>query len=720
MADPLFDGLATTFEGILSDVESGVLLGIAPPLDGGNETIASLIERLRQNLLNAIISGDALLAAKIEAVVAPIERRALESNTLLRELERTVVGVTREISNDTAAGLSLLTDKITSDFTGQASQFDKTVGDLEASIKDSLDAQQSEQDKAFTFFGIRITDTFNKTLDAIDNATSPILQSVTEIIPGFAGLLEGFIVPLVGPISDVFSNPSEFFKSLVDNAVIGPLTRQMGIDAEQIDEFIVGLEADEDMGDIVSQFTGGGVISVGLVGMVFLAMAAQSVASSVIGATLSGAVQNITKRSNRTFHPTILTVGEFQEAYRRAIPFAGESRDDMRDQGFTEERIDALIDLARTMLPAAEDVELWRRGALTESELVIRLEKLGFDNTDSQHLRTLAFAIPGVADIIRMAVREVFTPEIAEKFGQFEDIPDDFIKWAKVGGLSEEWARNFWAAHWELPSVGQAFEMFHRTTDEPIDDAADIITLPSGATTRNVIGRATMDALLRAQDVMPFWRDKITAIAFRPLTRVDVRRMHARGVLSNDQVFRSYLDIGFSPANAQLMLDFTIAFNQAPAEADVEDARNLTKTQVLNFLEDGLMTERESLDALQQIGYTLEHSVTIVESKLLDMSRDLRKLHVATVRERFVNGMIDFNEAIEQLATIGLGDAQTQKILADMEGIRKTKIRIPTRADMDKFIEDGIVEEAEYLTIMRALGYQDPWPARYLESALKG
>lgn len=717
MAESQFDIIASSLEGILTDLERSISLGITPPIEGGNETLARLIERLRQNLLQAIISGDELLAEKISALVDPIERRALESNTLLRELEQSVLGISREISEETAASLSLFTQQITDDFTGQVTSFDKTVGDLEASITGQLDAVQIEQDKAFTFFGIRITDTFNKTLDAIDNATAPILQSVTEIIPGFAGLLEGFIVPLIGPISDVFSNPTEFFQNLLKTVVTGPLSEQLGIDAAQIDEFIVGLESDEDVGEVVKQFTGGGVISFGIAGLVFLAMAAQSVAASVVGATLSGAIQNVTKRSNRIFHPTILTVGEFQEAWRRDIPFAGEARDDMRDQGFTAERIEALVDLATTMLPAAEDIELWRRETISESELISRLGKLGFDNVDTNHLQTLAFAIPGVADIIRMAVREVFTPEIAEKFGQFEDIPDEFIRWAKVGGLSEEWARNFWAAHWELPSVGQAFEMFHRTTDTPIDDDADTIALPSGASTRNVIGRKTMEALLRAQDVMPFWRDKITAIAFRPLTRVDVRRMHARGVLDDDAVFRSYLDIGYSPANAQRMLEFTIAFNQAPDTVDIDDARDITKTQILNFIEDGLMTEREALDALQEIGYITEHAVTIVESKLLDMGRDLRKLQVATVRERFINGMIDFNEATEELAPLGLSDAQTQKILADMEGIRKSKIRIPTRADMDKFLEAGIVEEDEYLVVMRGLGYQDPWPKRYLASA---
>ncbi|GAH79863.1 unnamed protein product, partial [marine sediment metagenome] len=75
--------------------------------------------------------------------------------------------------------------------------------------------------------------------------------------------------------------------------------------------------------------------------------------------------------------------------------------------------------------------------------------------------------------------------------------------WAGKKGLSKEWSERYWAAHWNLPSPQQGFEMLHR----------------------GVINVSELNMLLRALDVMPFWRDKLTAIAFRRLTRVDIRRM---------------------------------------------------------------------------------------------------------------------------------------------------------------------------------------------------
>ncbi|GAG78096.1 unnamed protein product, partial [marine sediment metagenome] len=86
------------------------------------------------------------------------------------------------------------------------------------------------------------------------------------------------------------------------------------------------------------------------------------------------------------------------------------------------------------------------------------------------------------------------------------------------------------------PSPQQGFDMLHR----------------------GVISDDELNMLLRALDVMPFWRDKLTQIAFRPLTRVDVRRMYKQGVLTETEVYESYLIAGYNEQNAERMAEFTV------------------------------------------------------------------------------------------------------------------------------------------------------------------
>jgi hypothetical protein len=148
------------------------------------------------------------------------------------------------------------------------------------------------------------------------------------------------------------------------------------------------------------------------------------------------------------------------------------------------------------------------------SNLDRELRKIGIHPSYNALYKELAYQIPPVADIITMAVREAFTPEIAARFGQYQDLPPDFVQWVGKKGLSREWAERYWAAHWSLPSPQQGFEMLHR----------------------NIISKEELQLLLRALDIMPFWRDKLIQSAYEPLTRIDTRRMYQLGVLNEPQV----------------------------------------------------------------------------------------------------------------------------------------------------------------------------------------
>ena len=199
---------------------------------------------------------------------------------------------------------------------------------------------------------------------------------------------------------------------------------------------------------------------------------------------------------------------------------------------YAEKYLDAVL-----TKPSSQDIiayELRQNPDL--SELDARLRKIGIHGDYTDVYRTLAYQIPPVADIITMAVREAFTPDIAARFGQYDDYPEELTEWGQKKGLSEDWTKRYWAAHWGLPSPQQGFEMLHR----------------------GIIDQDELNMLLRALDVMPFWRSRLTAMAFRPLTRVDVRRMYKEGILDEAGVYKAYLDNGYTPENAERMTQFKI------------------------------------------------------------------------------------------------------------------------------------------------------------------
>lgn len=300
-------------------------------------------------------------------------------------------------------------------------------------------------------------------------------------------------------------------------------------------------------------------------------------------------------------------------------------------RGMTEETIIDLIsrggihpDYAHDYLdavltkPASIDIisyELRRDPSL--SNLSNELKRIGIHDNYHALYKELAYQIPPVADIITMAVREAFTPAIAARFGQYEDLPSEFVEWVGKKGLSKEWAERYWAAHWSLPSPQQGFEMLHR----------------------GVIGEGDLDMLMRALDIMPFWRDKLTQIAYRPLTRVDVRRMYALGVIDVSGVRKAYTDLGYNEYNANLMTNFTIKYTEG-IQTRSREAKEKAEEREQEAKEKAAQKEREAQEkaAIPKVSeWTTAQTLKFLTTQLIDEERARQEFKLLGYNEERIN-----------------------------------------------------------------------------------
>ncbi|GAI90052.1 unnamed protein product, partial [marine sediment metagenome] len=263
------------------------------------------------------------------------------------------------------------------------------------------------------------------------------------------------------------------------------------------------------------------------------------------------------------------------------------------------------------------------------SNLDQRLRKIGIHPDYFDVYKTLAYQIPPVADIITMAVREAFTPAIAEQFGQYEDFPADFAKYAAMKGLDEDWAKRYWAAHWSLPSPQQGFQMLHR----------------------GVINQDELDMLLRALDVMPFWRDKLTAIAYRPLTRVDVRRMYKQGVLTEAEVFESYLDQGYAEENAKRMAEFTV-------KQTLASLSKFTSGDIVKAFAGRMLTAGDAKSLLRSIGIRDEDAQYIVSTAEYKRQWAFTDQQIAGIRNLYKKRVYDADQTRDKLGRLNLPSDQ--------------------------------------------------------------
>lgn len=351
-----------------------------------------------------------------------------------------------------------------------------------------------------------------------------------------------------------------------------------------------------------------------------------------------------------------------------------------------------LLKVAGTAVLGPEGLQrAYLRGEIDDSQLrdMLHANRLGDESIDL--LKKLYDIIPPVNDIITMAVREVFSPDIVAKFGQMQDFPEEFAKWAKQQGLTEFWAKNYWAAHWSLPSPLQAFEMLHR----------------------DVIDSAELDILLRALDIMPYWREKLTAIAYNPLTRVDVRRMFNLGVLDESGVYKAYKDVGYNDTNAELMTDFTKAF-----VADPE--RQLTKADILSLFKKRGLTEGEAVQRLIGLGYSEDTAWLLLYRAMFEVESSMKSKAVSSIRKLYVAGKITETEAVAKLASYNMSAAEINQYLEIWDLDRQDKIRNLTTKEIERFYKEDIITAEETMLELRELGYNLQDAQRFMTAFAKG
>ncbi len=424
--------------------------------------------------------------------------------------------------------------------------------------------------------------------------------------------------------------------------------------------------------------------------------------------------------SNEKFDP-----GTAVAVKRRRLSETFDWNREVESQGFDDERQALLYELSQQLLNITELIGLYRRGEIKDlAALYIEADKVGWVQPDVDYMLKVTEVIPSAGDIIRYAVREVYTPEIAEAFGQYEELPKVLAEAAadlKAAGLPQATFTKEWAAHWLLPSIMQGFEMLHR----------GVISFKSTAERP-----LSLERLMIALDIMPAWREPLTAISYSPYTRVDVRRMHKIGVLDDEAVFVAYADVGFSPfapghmhetvaaafacevcrheSKCGHMLDFTIIYNADPPEIEKDEKdvqRDRTKSDILSGLADGLIEPKEAEALLTKMGYDtteIEYYTSRIafEQASDELTTALRYLH-----DSYIKGVMTFAQITDELGKLNLPATMTEHYLKVWDLERIARSNKPTKSELMSFLRNEIIDKETWHAEMVGLGYPD----RYIE-----
>jgi len=392
------------------------------------------------------------------------------------------------------------------------------------------------------------------------------------------------------------------------------------------------------------------------------------------------------RRINKLYHPEDAHHSEILPAAFIEPEKIEQIKEMMRESGLRDEQIELLFLSQRRLYDENIIKDLYWRKVIDKTGVYKRMRELAYtDDRIAQIMQTWP-VIPGAGDLFHLVAKEAFEPDMVAHYGYADEFPEEQIKWLEAQGLSRYWALHYWYAHWETPSIGQGYEMLHR----------------------GVIDWKELEDLFKTVEIPPFWRKKLTEIAYMPYTRVDVRRMHKIGVISDDELIISYQDVGYSPEKDLVMAEFTKLYNKG---AD----KDLTRSQITSGYKDGLITKEDTEMFLLELGYDQAETNYIIASEDYEKDKALEKIILDNIQGKFQKNLIDESECRTQLAELDLEGVRIGALVEKWKLTVLKNMTLPTKADLDKFITAKIITKDIYIEYMRKIGFADKYIDWYLK-----
>lgn len=676
----------------ISDFFTGIVDAISSAFAEIARTVTNIFDKIVSTITGFIDSAVQTISTLVDNVIGFISDLAENAGNFLSEVFDTVVDNINLLVTDT---LALFSDVFAEIKTQIQSIVDSVVlffTDIFELVSSGISTIIDQAGLVVGSIVTAIEDFIREVVDVVGSSLRDLLETISDL----PATIEALSLELIQSAQENIGKPLEglalSFITNIKEAAAG----EPSLDAERIEKGMLDMlfgrspviQSPEEMRDFIQTLIPDNVIG----RAVLVPFVAMFLMMQVLGGIASANSQIILQEHALVNPYRIMEPADVVSALHFDLIDKGLATEFLRKTGYTESAAGMLINIGDFRPPAGELVVWWLRDFISDEQFNIGLKKQGWVDEDIVQLRKAAFFIPPVQDLITMAVREVFTPEIAEQFGQFEDFPPEFVKQALKQGVSEEWAKRYWGAHWSLPSVQMGFEMLHR----------------------QVVTEDELKLLLRASDVMPFWRDKLVEISFSPLTRVDIRRMHKLEVLSEEQVNKAYHDIGYNDDNAKLLTDFTLRLNASTGGEDDQALGDLTRANIIRFFKDGVFDRQAAFDTLILTGVSEDAAQLFLLSAELELQADFRKDAIDLIIEQAKAGVINFTDAQNQLNALGLEELEKQSAINKLLREQSKQNKLPSKGDLDKMIKAGLITGDEYLDNIQRLGFSKFWSDKFL------
>jgi len=287
---------------------------------------------------------------------------------------------------------------------------------------------------------------------------------------------------------------------------------------------------------------------------------------------------------------------------------------------------------------------LWRRDKPAYDKLWDDLKDLGWSDERIDAAKELAKILPPLPDMVRFADFSAFDPEVIEQWRQFYDAPSWITEPMALLGVTNEaprdWANKYWFSHWIQPGRYELGEIYRRgLLGKPLLGTEEI-----GGPGGEGEAERMVKLAYRTMGYSSFWQDNLLQLVREVPTRVDVRRWwdmrtideeelrsiyqrrgyfgkdlnnyvlwtkvytawpdliarYSKGWITLDDVRKELTGLGMPSARVEEMIQTKV---KAQEPGRVEEGKSLTKTEIYKGVKKGVITWDMGVELLMDLGY---------------------------------------------------------------------------------------------------------------------
>jgi len=428
-----------------------------------------------------------------------------------------------------------------------------------------------------------------------------------------------------------------------------------------------------------------------------LGLVASSAIGTGVGMGLGGFGRDIQNFFN-SLHP-VTPLSPDILAYGKHIGMVDDNlfKTDLNSHGFSEDKHNIIYSYYKPKLTITELLTAEKRIEKLDYDVNNALKEIGYNDKEISILRELSWFYPSPTDFIRFAVREVFTDDKKTQEALGAEFPEDIVKYAEKAGMRRDVLEWYWKAHWELPSPTQVYEMLHRLQPEVLSVRGEAYKEMGLDVEQLKTDMETVKFYLKQADYDKRWRERLLAISYNPLTRVDLRRVYELGLIDDNEVVARLMEVGYTKKDAELLLNFYKSLK-------VGTERDLTKSEILRLFRYGEITTEECLSMLMDLGYDEAEANFILSLEIAKEAEDEIDDIIDTLTEKFVWGEITEKEFVGELDKLGIKATRRDKIVEKARRRKERMVRMPTKEDIIKWYNSKLIDEnkaRELLSLIR-------------------